>query len=331
MKIKAFSRAALDALSYNFDGKKRPINIMWAVTNRCDGHCAYCRIPARKMRELSTKEALILLDKMIKSGLRRLGIWGGEPLLRQDLPILLRRAKKAGVYVTIDTNGHLIPERYKDIAGMVDHFLVGWDGPAHCIIKGEKAEKETREGIKFLKKMGQKFWIITVITSHNVDRLDEIIEDSKRWNCTVVFQVVHHNSTLGQKGFLPDEKKLRDALKYIYFAKKAGARIGNSEVVLKGLMNWQDYRVIRKRKKGQRCFAGQLFLNIDADGFLYPCSLLIGKEKGIDGSGDFKKAMGTLPKVQCNNCLATCYSEYNKIFSMDINTGIHWIYNLLRA
>ena len=54
-------------------------------------------------------------------------VWGGEPLLRQDLPELLLAAREAGLFVTLITNGWHLRERWPELRGLVDALILSLD------------------------------------------------------------------------------------------------------------------------------------------------------------------------------------------------------------
>ncbi len=76
----------------------------------CQAKCAFCYNPPVTdellRRELSFTQAAAALYAAAKDGARRLNLHGGEVTLRDDLPKLLRLAKKVGFeQVTLVTNG----------------------------------------------------------------------------------------------------------------------------------------------------------------------------------------------------------------------------------
>lgn len=62
----------------------------------------------RKLRELKTKEILLILDQLKDIGCFYLGFTGGEPFIRKNLLQILWYAKKIGFQIIIYTNGSLI-------------------------------------------------------------------------------------------------------------------------------------------------------------------------------------------------------------------------------
>ena len=103
------------------------------VTARCNGRCPICLWRDPGLTELDTETVKWLYDEAGRAGLAQLVVWGGEPLLRQDLPELLLAARRAGLLTTLITNGWLLSERWRELRGRVDVLILSLDdvGPAH--------------------------------------------------------------------------------------------------------------------------------------------------------------------------------------------------------
>lgn len=87
--------------------------LMLSVTSRCQGACARCAVrrqAAEEGPELSGAEIKGLLAEAAALGAREVSFFGGEPLLREDLPELIRIARKAGLRAAVNTNGFLLSE-----------------------------------------------------------------------------------------------------------------------------------------------------------------------------------------------------------------------------
>ncbi len=73
---------------------RRVTYVRLSVTDRCDLRCTYCMaetmrfLPKRDL--LSVDELLRLSDAFIARGVRKIRVTGGEPLVRRDIPILMR-------------------------------------------------------------------------------------------------------------------------------------------------------------------------------------------------------------------------------------------------
>jgi hypothetical protein len=73
------------------------------------------------------------------------------------------------------------------------------------------------------------------------------------------------------------------------------------------------------------CLAGRLYANVDADGRLYPCSLLVGEMTGASTAGGFLPAWEALGETPCTRCTATAFAEYNRLLALDFGTVLDWI------
>ncbi|GMU59824.1 MAG: GTP 3',8-cyclase 1 [Myxococcaceae bacterium] len=99
------------------DALRRPLrNLRLSVTDRCNLRCSYC-MPEDSYAWLPTPEILrfeeiaALVDRFIAVGVRKVRLTGGEPLVRKDLPALIRMlASKPLDELTLTTNGILLEE-----------------------------------------------------------------------------------------------------------------------------------------------------------------------------------------------------------------------------
>jgi len=97
------------------DRRSRPLRALrLSVTDRCNLRCQYC-MPESKYDwvprgELLTFEELSrVVDRFIALGVRKVRLTGGEPLLRADLPALVKTlAGKALDELALTTNGVLL-------------------------------------------------------------------------------------------------------------------------------------------------------------------------------------------------------------------------------
>jgi cyclic pyranopterin phosphate synthase len=96
----------------------RPLrNLRLSVTDRCNLRCEYC-MPEDEYNWLPREDVLhfeeisSLVDVFLAEGVDRLRLTGGEPLLRRDLPALVRMlAQKRGLNdLALTTNGVLLAE-----------------------------------------------------------------------------------------------------------------------------------------------------------------------------------------------------------------------------
>ncbi len=100
------------------DTFRRPLkNLRLSVTDRCNLRCAYCMpeeeyvwLPGDQI--LSFEELSSLADRFLALGVDKIRLTGGEPLVRRDLPELVRMlAAKPGLKdLALTTNGVLLAD-----------------------------------------------------------------------------------------------------------------------------------------------------------------------------------------------------------------------------
>lgn len=311
-------------------GARIPLNVMVSVTDNCPSRCRYCSIPERCRPDLSTDEWKRLFEEMRKAGTMRIGVWGGEPMTRRDIVELCSFARNLGMYVSIDSNGYLFPAR-PEVLEAVDHVVLSLDGPPHA----HDANRELGSWLKVMEAIklcsGKvRLWTITVLTSNNINELDWIMETAVEYGFMTTFQTLHHNDSLGgdTSAMRPSDEEYRHAFRRLLELKKGGAPIALSAGFLKGIAEWPDFTRTRlpERFYGPRCSAGRMFCNIDADGRVYPCSLLIGEYPGALNALEtgFVKAFRATRRIPCHSCTASCYPEYNFLYGLYPAVALDW-------
>lgn len=320
-------------------GARIPLNVMISVTDRCPSRCAYCQIPSRCRPDLSTEQWKSILNQMAEAGTMRIGVWGGEPMARTDIVELCSFARSLGLYVSLDSNGYLIPGR-PEILSNIDHLVLSYDGP-------EEAHDANREPGSWKKVMKAfetasgrvRLWSITVLTRNNINHLDTIMETAGRFGFLTTFQTLHHNDTLGgnTSGMMPTAEEYSLAFSRLLAMKRAGAPIALSTSYLKKASMWPDYSKTRMPEPfyGPSCRAGRTYCNIDVDGTVYPCSLLMGEYPGMLNAleNGFRKAFENLSEreLPCNACTASCYPEYNYLYSLNVPVALEWARSVKRT
>ena len=136
-----------------------------SVTDRCNLRCQYCmpvngggKLPHCEI--LSFEEIIRVADIFSRLGIRKIRLTGGEPLLRKDLPILVRELKSLrGIeQVTLTTNGVLLGQLAEElISSGVDGINVSMDtldAREFELITRRGIFAEVHRGIQFLFDVG---------------------------------------------------------------------------------------------------------------------------------------------------------------------------------
>ncbi|MCL2450558.1 MAG: radical SAM protein [Polyangiaceae bacterium] len=89
------------------DRQARPIYAVWEITLACDLACRHCGSRAGRARpdELTTAEALDLVDQMARLGVKEVTLIGGEAYLRPDWLEIVAALSRAGIPSTMTTGG----------------------------------------------------------------------------------------------------------------------------------------------------------------------------------------------------------------------------------
>src|SRR5262245_3006147 len=192
-------------LSYFVDGAPRPFSATFAVTNRCNLRCSYCNCPFMNPKDLDLARIAELFDRLHQMGVRRLGIAGGEPMLRADLPDIIATAKARGFFVSVNTNltlYHRHPDRLLG-ADLVYTSLDG-DPDAHRAARGDHADQGVLAGIEALLRAGTPVVAICVVTEHSLGQTEFLLQQAEAVGFRMHFQPQCVDTEI-VRGAIPDE------------------------------------------------------------------------------------------------------------------------------
>jgi GTP 3',8-cyclase len=182
------------------DTFNRPLrNLRLSVTDRCNIRCEYCMpedeyvwLPREDM--LHFEEISALVDVFAALGVDKVRLTGGEPLLRRDLPTLVRllAAKEAIHDLALTTNGILLADHVEALkdAGLqrVTVSLDTLHADRFLRLTRFKQLDAVREGITAAQRVfgGMKLDTV-VIRDVNDDELIDLIEFGKSVQAEVRF------------------------------------------------------------------------------------------------------------------------------------------------
>jgi radical SAM protein with 4Fe4S-binding SPASM domain len=163
-------------------GLLRPYSfVQWLVTNRCNLSCPFCEASAGGAApgELSTEEALRLVDDLPAAGVKKLILSGGEPLMRPDIGEIMARAVERGLKLGLVTNGWHVPDMADALAGLPFFlYFTSLDGTPsyHDRIRGrEHAFERAMLGLELFTRMGVPVRIVnTAVHPGNISQLEEL-------------------------------------------------------------------------------------------------------------------------------------------------------------
>lgn len=128
----------------------RPVVAELFVTENCNLSCVSCNCWRATTRdELSTDEWFAVIDQLGAAGIIKANFTGGEPLLRADTPLLVRRAAAVGITdLHLNTNAILLDERRRSevLDAGIRSFNISVDGATpelHDRLRGQDGAFET--------------------------------------------------------------------------------------------------------------------------------------------------------------------------------------------
>jgi pyrroloquinoline quinone biosynthesis protein E len=163
--------------------KARALGLLAEVTYRCPLHCPYCSNPTKFSQgqgELTTADWERVLGEAGELGVLHVHLSGGEPLLRSDLPELVRSARQAGLYTNLLTSGvGLTPPRAEQLqkAGL-DSVQISFQADEEGIadaIAGVPAHARKLRAARLVVEMGWPLTLNVVLHRGNIDRIEALI------------------------------------------------------------------------------------------------------------------------------------------------------------
>lgn len=158
--------------------------VFWSITGKCNFRCRHCYMdaPKGKLGELSTEEALNLIDQMAECGVLRVDITGGEPLIRKDFWSLIDKIISYKMVIRqCYTNGWLLDEKilYEfEKRKLKPEIEISFDGVGwHDWMRGVNgAEKATLRAITLCCERGFPVSVAMCIHRGNKDVLPQTIK-----------------------------------------------------------------------------------------------------------------------------------------------------------
>lgn len=165
-------------------GRRSGPVVIWNLIRRCNLACRHCYAFSADLDfpgELSTDEALVVLDDLAGFGVPALILSGGEPLLRRDLFTLSARARALGLFVALSTNGTLVDDAAADAIARAGYDYVGVSldgiGAVHDAFRGrDGAFAASWRAIELLMARGVRVGVRFTLTTDTVDQLPALLD-----------------------------------------------------------------------------------------------------------------------------------------------------------
>ncbi|MCH1423565.1 MAG: pyrroloquinoline quinone biosynthesis protein PqqE [Burkholderiales bacterium] len=254
---------------------KGPLWVNAEITYKCPLHCVFCYNPldyaSTFKSELSTDDWLKAFRQSRDLGAVQLGISGGEPLMRDDVEIMVSEASQMGYYVNLLTSGIGLTEK------RISAFKEG--GLGQIQLSFQDSTKELNDFLSSTKTFELKSKVAKLIKEHdypmvlnvvlhrlNIDHMDQILEMAEAMGADHVelANSQYYAWALKNRSYLmPSEEQLRKAEET---TNRFREKIGNK---MKLYFIVPDYYA--NRPKACMNGWGSVFLNVAPDGLALPC------------------------------------------------------------
>ncbi len=275
---------------YRYFGNRYVSTVLWSITGKCNYRCRHCFMdaPNAALGELSTDEALNLIDQMAECGVLQVDITGGEPFVRKDFWQLVDRMIYHKMTIgMVYTNGWLLTDKVLDEferRNLYPEFSISFDGIGwHDWMRGVPgAEEAAIRALQLCKKRGFSTNVEMCLHRGNLGVLMQTVEAL----CSVGVQAVKasyvvptplwsHNS---DGNMLSDQEYFEAMLRFIPEFYKAGRPV---ELLLGNIIYLhrnKPYKVVAERYDGTQkslddhlCDAARWACYITPEGRLLPC------------------------------------------------------------
>jgi PqqA peptide cyclase len=255
----------------------KPGNPLWLlaeVTYKCPLHCVFCYNPvdyARYGEELATEDWVRVLRQGRELGATQLGFSGGEPLMRDDLEIMVREARTLGYYSNLITSGIGLNEKriaaFKE--GGLDHIQLSFQDSTremNDFLSSTRTFDLKQKVAKLIKKYDYPMVLNCVLHRHNIDHVQQILEMAEAMEAEYVELAntqYYGWAYVNRDNLLPTRDQLKRAEEV---TNRFRERVGNKMRIFFVVPDYYE-----ERPKACMNGWGALFLTVTADGLALPC------------------------------------------------------------
>lgn len=211
--------------------KNYPEIICWRITSKCNRKCSFCFRP--DCRELTTKKIYKIIDKLAESGIKGIGITGGEPLLKKDIINILKYIWKKNIKICLATNTDFYSKYRKFIDRYVTAIGIPIEGSTKKIHDSVRGINNFRNIIntadKIYKNTKIPIYFSTVITKNNIEDLANIENLLAKYQSRILYW------------------KIYDIIDYYNASFQSMKNHGISKVKIKKIINKLGEKLTKKR------------------------------------------------------------------------------------
>ena len=296
-----------------------PFVLLHNITLRCPCKCKICTRWSKLSdykKELSKGEIFKMLEDAKKTGFSIYVAEGGEPLIRKDLPQILKYAKKLNLYTAVITNGFYLKDRCQELIPFTDSFYVSIDAHdnLHDEMRGVKGLLDRAvEGMRLCKNNKTNISINSVLCKLNVNKLEGLVDFSEKLQIPITFQPMDIYKGYNDQLRLT-QSEIQKIFSKIMKLKQSGYKILNSYHYLDNIINNENYV----------CYDPKVHIFLMPNGNVVSCCDKIDKLWGNVKTKSFneifrsKEFIEFCKKIEeCNDCRSNLVIESSLLYSLN--------------
>lgn len=320
------------------EGRKSPQILSYLITSICNSHCITCNAwRCKELKYIETKELRERLASPLFSGIKHVGISGGEPStfdhLTEQIDVLLTALPKMRT-LSITSNcirsdywqAHLEEiHRMCTERGVAFQMNVSLDGVGqkHDKIRGTKGNfEQTERVIRFAQEKKIPFQLHTTINRHNVYHVGAILHYAKTIGADIIFRLASEICRLDNDGQIARiALNAKESSFFCDFLRSKALHDYTRSPARKIFYKNLAMQLLGNRKRLAPCYFKQHGLVLSSDGNLSFCS------RFAEGFGNLSDDDGQLVKdfqdksvfeKCCAGECAECYHDQSGVWPLHI-------------
>ena len=173
-------------LSCPFNLSENTNRVLFEVTSKCNMGCKHCLYYNSEYsylnNDMNTEEIENIIYQLSENSVKEIWLSGGEPLLRNDIYVLIHKISELGMVPSVSTNGYLVDEECakklkKNGVNYVHLSIDGINANIHDAFRGKKgAFEHVMNAIKFLRDEDIMVGATYVVTKQSINDIEKMVQ-----------------------------------------------------------------------------------------------------------------------------------------------------------
>jgi MoaA/NifB/PqqE/SkfB family radical SAM enzyme len=302
---------------------ERPIVVSFEVTDSCTCYCRHCdhggpKDTSKDLKPADYRRYMEVLRPVVVQ------VSGGEPLMRKDLPDVVRNIKSHDglPFIILVSNWSLMTvNRYMALreAG-VDEFCVSLDFPddRHDDFRGHKGLfRHINHVIPECAALSHDDILMnTCITAANVSEINACADKAREWGVNINFSAYSPRRTGCRDHFLSSPEQLETLRRELG---RIGARMNDNHWITTTHTTLEATQRYFETGGAPNCKSGLRWLVVTSNGYLQPCSMQFVRYPLHEQS---RMVSEFTRQNKCDECYVSIRSYLDKTFPQLLSENV---------